>query len=191
MTCRAVVLATPAHVARSLVVPLDLACKRLLDAVRYGTYTVVAIVADAPELRDFRYMVTPDRCVSLVMQQASADRKVRTLLCYYAGRSLAFAAARDDRELVRDTLAQVCALDLGLTPECVVFTAVQRWELAGTVISPELDEARRESTPRATRRVFIAGDYACRGGWGYGMDDAICSGVATADLVRSTILTSR
>jgi oxygen-dependent protoporphyrinogen oxidase len=191
LPCRAAVVATPATAARRLVTPRDPSCRAFLDGVRYATYTVVALVVEAPAMTEFRYVVTPGRELSLVMQQGTADRRLRTLLCYYAGPAAAAAAAREDGDLVGRTVADVGALGLaGFAPERVVFTAVKRWPLAGTVLSPSYAAARDRRFARATERVFLAGDYLCPDGWGYGMDDAVASGAAAARAVRDYLGTA-
>jgi hypothetical protein len=91
--CRAVIVATPADVARTLVRGAHAAGMAFLEAVRYGTYTVVALRVDAPRLPEFRLLVTTDEALDVVVQQGAADRVQRTLLCYYADPMAAAAAA--------------------------------------------------------------------------------------------------
>jgi monoamine oxidase len=189
--CRAVVVATPADVAASLTTPDEVACQEFLGSVRYGRYTVVAFeLGRASIAPDFRFVLTPDSELSLVMQQSSSDRAFRALLCYYSDAGSKFADGLTDQELIAHTRQQLAplqkaGLDLSDAP-----ARLKRWPLSGTLLSRELAERKRAEHSRATRRVFLAGDYlAMTPGWGYGMDDAVASGRATAALLEQALLT--
>jgi protoporphyrinogen oxidase len=188
VTSRAVILATPATVARTLVSPRDPACSAFLAAIRYATYTVVAIVLEAPNLAEFRFVVLVGETLSVVMQQGSADRERRVLLCYYADASLPLASSKSDDDLVRDTLASIGRLQLeGFATAKVRAAFVHRWPLAGTMLTREYMSARQERFAQATPRVLLAGDYMDHEGWGYGMDEAAASGRRAARLARAIL----
>jgi hypothetical protein len=188
-TARAVIVATDATVARSLVVPEDPACAAFLRAVRYGRYTVVAFRLERALLEpDFRFIVTPQAKLSLVMQQSASPRNSRTLLAYYADRASDFADTLADQALIEHTRRElmelgVVGLDVRQGP-----AVVQRWPISGTVLTPEYEASKRVEFARATRRAFLAGDYlALPPGWGYGLDDAVASGRATGALLQRAL----
>jgi protoporphyrinogen oxidase len=186
LSARAVVVATPATVARRLVRASEPGCREFLESVRYGRYTVVAFELEAATLEpDFRFIMTPGRDVTLVMQQASADRRKRALLCYYDDAAAARTDALSDAALVDATRRELLPLaQTGLRLEGARAT-VQRWELSGTILDERRLALYRPEHARATPRIFLSGDYVSETpGWGYGMDDAVASGKATATLVN-------
>jgi len=190
---RAVIVATDACVARSLVVPSDPACAQFLHAVRYARYTVVAFRLEGVTLEpDFRFIVTPDAKLSLVMQQSPSDRSSRALLAYYADRASQFADTLDDAALTEHTRQElmqlgVAGLDVRQAP-----ATVKRWAISGTILSAEYAALKRAEFARPTRRVFLAGDYlALPPGWGYGLDDAVASGRATGALLQRALESER
>lgn len=186
---RGCVIATPATIAATLLPAHAEASLAFVRSIRYATYTVVALVLDAPMLADFRYIVTPDLDLTLVMQQASADRRYRTLLCYYAGDSAVAAAQLSDDALIDRTCCDLETLTtVAFKRDAIVFQRCQRWPVAGTVLDEPLARAARSAFARATERIWLAGDYVSPGGWGYGMDDAVASGLATAKQLQASPL---
>lgn len=187
VTARAVVVATPADVARALVHPREPGCREFLAAVRYARYMVVAFeVEDATLEPDFRFVVTPGLTLTLVMQQASLDRRRRGLLAYYDDAACPSVDGLSDAalvELTRRELSPLSALGLDVSR---ANASVQRWPRSGTVLDERRVALYRPEHARATHRIFLAGDYlASTPGWGYGLDDAVASGKSTAALVSS------
>jgi len=189
LRARAVIVATPATVARQLVRPRDPACATFLGSVRYGRYTVVAFVAERASFpRPFRFIITPEAGLTFVMSQQHAGRNTHVLLCYYAASDAAFADARDDRALIDATRSSL--EDIGFAADALeaASTWVKRWPLSGTILDDRYFALKRPDFARASTRTFLAGDYlAMTPGWGYGMDDAVASGRSTGALVRDLL----
>jgi len=187
---RAVVLATPATTSRELVRASDEAVARLLDSVRYARYTVVAFELLATKVEpDFRCILMPNAALSLVMQQANADRSRRILLAYYSEEAcLRHADTLGDDELIASAKRDLTALGVAGLKLDAARSHVKRWALSGTVLSAELAQRKALASSRATRRVFIAGDYAAAPPrLGYGLDDAVSSGRVAAALVDENL----
>jgi protoporphyrinogen oxidase len=182
----AVVVATPATVARRLVRPTRPECAAFLESVQYGTYTAVGLVFDAPELARFRYLVTPELPMDVVIQQAARDGRHRSLICYYSNPSQDVSALDDDA-LVDATVRHLNQSGSGVYPQSrLVFSAVQRWPLVGTLMTPDYFAKKVAGVFRATDRVFLAGDYVSSDPeWGYGTVDAVRSGKETAAALRA------
>lgn len=189
VTAAVVVVATPATVARRLVTPSDSACADFLATVEYGRYIVVglSVTGDDGPLPDFRYLVTPDLALSLVMQQRSRDRSRRSLLCYYDDDASRQLDGDDDQAVLAATRSDLRRLGvLSAGDAGAVFEGVARWEVSGTIMSPAYAAARRLEHRRASERVFLAGDYlAMTPGWGYGMDDAVSCGREVGQAIRA------
>lgn len=188
---RAVIVATPATIARQLVRPLHPACAEFLRCVRYGRYTVVAFALAAEQnvfADPFRFIITPEAKMAFVMQQRHAQHGARVLLCYYGMRNVGFADAQSDHDLVEATAQQLMALGFAADVLETATSWVKRWPISGTVLDDPYFALKRPDFTRATRRVFLAGDYlSTTPGWGYGMDDAVASGRATGALVKSLL----
>lgn len=187
LTARAVVVTTPADAARSLVTPRDGTCRELLEATRYGRYTVVAFELEGATFEpDFRFIVTPGLTPTLVMQQASRDRRQRALLCYYDDRASERIDGLSDTALVEATRRELLPLERVGVRLAEARSTVQRWRLSGTILDERRLALYRPEHVRATARIFLAGDYlASTPGWGYGLDDAVASGKSAAALVSS------
>ncbi|HEX5724113.1 MAG TPA: FAD-dependent oxidoreductase [Longimicrobiaceae bacterium] len=187
---RAAIVATPAGAALRLAAPEDPACRAFLESVRYGRYTVVALVfAESGEMAEFRYLVAPELPFSVAMQQGSRDRRTRVLLCYYAEGQADRAARLPDADLAAATLAALEEIGVpGFAARRVAGFRVQRWEFAGTILSAEFLARRGPGVRRAGPRVFLAGDYlADPPGTGYGMASAVRSGLRAAALARELL----
>ena len=175
-SARAVVVATPATVARELVTPDDPENAAFLQQVRYGRYTVVAFALEAP-IEHFRVLVTPGAAFALAMQQRGPAPDFAALICYYDDARSDFGDARDDAALAEATAHELAAL--GLVDVDVRDTPwwVERWPVAGTILDDAHAAVNRSGFARASQRVFLAGDYlAPTRGWGYGLADAVASG---------------
>ena len=182
-TGRAVVVATPATVARDLVEPDDPELGDFVRQVRYGRYTVVAFALDAP-IEDFRVMVTPEASFAFALQQRGPAADFAALVCYYDDARASAVDGVADSALAEATARELAGLglielDLHTTPWWV-----QRWPLSGTILDDTFTASRRSGPARASHRVFLAGDYlAPTPAWGYGLENAVDSGRAAGELV--------
>lgn len=189
LRARAVVVATTVDVARRLVRPTRAACAEFLAVVDTATYVAVGLVFDAPALPRFRYVVSPDCPLNVVIQQASPDERHRALLCYYSDPCATTMAALSDDDLVERTVRHLGELHCdGCTAASLRVSAVKRWRSVGTILSPAYAGAKSADVVQATDRVFLAGDYVSRDPvWGYGTVDAVSSGQAAAAAVRQKL----
>ena len=186
VSCSAAVIATPATIARTLIRPTSAATAAFLDAVEYGTYTAVGLVFDAPSLDRFRYLVTPELPMDVVIQQSSNDGRYRSLICYYSDPTSKGVPALKDDALVDKTVACLNQSQAGDSSRSrLMFHAIERWPLVGTVLSPEYFRCKTNNVSRATDRIFLAGDYVSSDPKrGYGTVDAVNSGKDTACVLR-------
>ncbi|HET9820492.1 MAG TPA: FAD-dependent oxidoreductase [Burkholderiaceae bacterium] len=190
VSCRSAVVATTAPVAASIVDWPDPRMRRFLAATRYASYLVVALGGAATRaLPRFRSLVPLDGSPALVVQQRSLARDRAVLLCYYRGADCEMLASRSDAELTELSLQRLAALGIAKTAlDALTESAVQRWEHAGTILSSEYRGCRSDLAERGTESIFIAGDYACQDpGAGYGLADAMRSGIHAAQRVRAML----
>lgn len=190
LRARAAVIATTADVAATLVDWPEPALRRLLAATRYAGFLVVALAGPAtPALAAFRCLVPLDGPPAMVVQQRTHGRDRAVLLSYYRGDDLAAFGAVSAEELAatcRSHLATagVEAAALAALGDC----AVQRWPSAGTILSSEFLQARAAASTRGGERIWMAGDYTCDdGGAGYGVADAVRSGLHAARQVQALL----
>ena len=162
-------------------------CQELLSKVRYGNFTVVAIMGAAfHKLPEFRYIVTADRTLSMLVQQRSLDRRRCVLLCYYANSACDLVMNMTDDDLLVFTQQELIAVGLDSNLINKVDAAfVHRWVPGGTVLSPEYLQARNQLPNPLSKKVFLAGDYLSP--MGYGTIGAVSSGANTAKLVRALV----
>src|SRR5690606_7677447 len=153
---RAVVVATPAHIASRLLG--DLAKDSAIGRVRYAPGVVVVLGVKRDALVPFGYVVSEDAGLSGVFSNAQDD--LRLLTVYYAREKAAAVRDLSRDELVARTVEHVNALGVGtLAPEDIVFSDAQNWPALGTVISAEPYETWTVDAVHPDERVWLAGDY--------------------------------
>lgn len=190
-SARAVVVATPAEAARTLLAGSSLGTARsFLERVRYGRFMVAAFVVPAAHgLPRFRYRMTPRRGISFVMQQRSCDRTSAALLCYFNDELCAALDGFDDTQVLLRARRSLIATGVA-APHTLDSAAVtlRRWSHAGTILSSHFLSAVRDTCPRISSRIVLAGDYIAKTeGWGYGLSDAVRSGLHAAGEVRNIL----
>jgi monoamine oxidase len=187
ISCRAAVIATTADVASSLLEHPDPQLRQWLSCTRYGSYIVVALAgAASPALAEFRSLLPADGSPAVVMQQRSFGRDLAVLLCYYCSADFAALESKTEAELVTMSKLQLAALGIpaaALDP--LTESAVRRWKNAATILTSDYRRGREFAGKAGSRAVFLAGDYTCREpAVGYGIADAVASGIDTARKVR-------
>lgn len=190
LASRAVVLATTADVAASLFDWPDPATRAFLAATRYAGYLVVALAGRAtPQLADFRSLVRLAGSPALVVQQRSSGRDRAVLLCCHCGRDFDDKVSRPDADLIQDCRARLAAWGLDAAAlNALDEAAVQRWPQGGTVLSDAYLSARARLAGADGAAVVLAGDYAVGPDHaGYGLGDALRSGLRAADRVRALL----
>lgn len=188
--CRAVVIATTADVASSLLEHPEPQLRQWLSCIRYGSYTVVALAgAASPALAEFRSLIPADGSPAVVMQQRSFERDRAVLLCYYCSSDFTALESKTDTELVNMSKRQLAAMGIPVAALDPLYeSAVRRWKNAATILSSDYRQGRDFAGKTGSRAVFLAGDYTCREpAVGYGMADAVASGIETAQQVRMAL----
>ena len=187
---RAVVVATPAPVARRIVADLPGEVARALDGIAYGPYVVGAFLTGetSPMPYDGVYAAaTPGMSFNMLFNTANVLRRDGArapggTLMVYAAADLARALAEvDDAEAERRFLGDLHALFPELRGN-VRETVIRRWE-------PGLPHPRpgrhllQPGLERPLGRVHLAGDYL---GTTY-IETAIETGIAAAGRIRTAL----
>jgi oxygen-dependent protoporphyrinogen oxidase len=184
LLAEAVIVATPADIARTLIQGLPARLSEALRSVRYGQAVLLAVLTDelTPMPYDKLYALsTPQRRFTILINVASTLRSHGqrlpggSLLAYAGGNLAREYFNKPDAEVERQFLDEL----YGLYPETksvVRETIVQRWER----IVPYSFPGRYKLQPafnEAMERVFLAGDYL--GNWA-NMEVAVASGQRAA-----------
>jgi monoamine oxidase len=184
---RAVVLATTAGVARSLLPRADAECARFLSSVRYGEYTIAALGFGESRLGGLSYVVTPTLPPDMVCELSAEGGTPKVVIAFYGDAATRRAGARSDEEIEGELLEVVSRV--GGRPvgaDELLFREVQRWPVGGTLMAADTYDGWDESCRRASERVVLAGDYL-DAAYPYGMKAAMASGRAAAELVARVI----
>lgn len=191
---RAVIVATPAPVARRILAKPGADAARFLDSVRYGAGSVVVLGLSEPPAVDAAYVVTPDLpCGTILIQRGEAV--ATTLIVYYVGEPAVRLNEQAPELIARETLA--FARRAGVTPcgdEGLVFFDVRHWPMVGPVISEAAYGAHGGNPPRPSAHVFLAGDYthvAAADPFPYGMSAALQAGRRAAYEARRRLRDDR
>jgi predicted NAD/FAD-dependent oxidoreductase len=182
---RSVIVATPAPIAAALVPDMREQCRRFLQAVCYGRFTVAALgLCRFSCEQDFSYIVTPALPATTIYKMTFPGSAMTILLFYYCDRASKAYWQASDEDLI--TLTKECAARAGLKivePD-LLFTDVARWEHGGTIISPEMYSDWNADALQPVPGIYLAGDYLYRD-FPYGMEAAVRSGIEIAQQVRS------
>lgn len=181
---RCVIVATPAPIAAAVISDPCEPCRRFLQSVRYGRFTVVALGFDAFSCnQDFSYLVTPDLPMTTIYKMTFPGSRTTVFLVYYCNHASQETWQVPDDELIARTKADMTRVGLDLESAEQRFAEVHRWEHGGTIIAPESYASWDEDVVQAAPGIYLAGDYVHRE-FPYGMDAAVKSGLTTAQHVR-------
>lgn len=186
---KAVIVATPGIIANQIIRRKNSANRYFLDSLRYAEYTVVALGIKAGVLDKFSYIFTPDMPFDVVWQMRDDVTKRNILMVYFGDRGSRENNDIGTSQLISKVLQGVNRLGIGtISAADILFSEVQRWPYACTVISSQSYGHWKESYLLPSDRVFLAGDYVYPD-FPYGLSGAVISGQKSADLAKS-ILTS-
>jgi protoporphyrinogen oxidase len=179
---KAVIAATTASAAATLLSPMRGIELDFLRSIRYGSFVTVAIGTRANFEKDFSYIVMPERLVTTIYKMSfpGTDRKV--LLFFYCDKASKEIFKRSDAEVVLLTLQQATTAGLSLSKEHVIFSDVIRWEEGGTIISPVYYKKWESEAFNPSQGIYLAGDYLYKA-LPYGMEAALRSGEDTGKAV--------
>jgi monoamine oxidase len=181
---RSALVCTPAPVTRSLLTRLNDESRYFLESVDYRGGLVVVLGCPRQLVSSFSYLVAVDARPNTVVRQDRGD--VCLLTCYYVGAQARELAEKPRDQIIRETIAGVSALGLGLTgPEQVRFADVQHWPRVGPVFSERMRAYHHPRALRPSERVFLAGDYTQGTDLPYGMGPAMQSGHRAAAEVQA------
>src|SRR5207253_1010195 len=179
LSARCVIVTTPAHVAREIVVDLPPETGAALDAIVYGPFVVAGIVTESTTPWDDIYSVlTVDSSFNMLFNHADAGG---ALMVYGgAGRARRLLAMSDDE------IAATVTADLHeLYPEARVRDViVQRWDNAIPFAAPGRSRVQAALERGVDDTVFFAGDYV--GEWTH-MESAALTAAEAAAAVRARV----
>jgi len=181
---RAVIVATPAPIAATLVSDMREPCRAFLRTIRYGRFTVVALGYDGVVCnQDFSYLVTPELPMTTIYKMTFPGSRTTIFLVYYCHRASQETWHLPEKELIAQTTACMARVGLNIAEAMPLFAEVHRWEHGGTIIAPESYAIWNEDVLHAAPGIYLAGDYLHRD-FPYGMDAAVKSGRETAQHVK-------
>ncbi len=161
---KTVIVTTPAPITKKIVAAINPLTKEYLDTVRYGKFIVVAVGFDSSvSFDDCQFWVTPDEKTSAIGTQKFRDKKASLMLAYYTDKESGKLEKYSDAKIIKKTLRSLRKLNIGkFSKKNVLFSDVKRWKFGGTIINPELFGDFGNEYWRASRNVFLAGDYLYR-----------------------------
>jgi predicted NAD/FAD-dependent oxidoreductase len=191
VSARTVVVAATASTALKLVPAMRDRCRRFLESVRYGSFTVVALGLNIISFEDdFSYIVFPGERVSTIYKMTFPESSVTVLLFYYCSRVSQELMSNTDEQFVH--LSKECAASAGIViaESDILFSDIHRWPEGGTIISSESRLLWSPEHISPAKGVFLAGDYMHKS-FPYGMEAAIRSGLETAEAVSDFLEASQ
>jgi protoporphyrinogen/coproporphyrinogen III oxidase len=189
LEARAVIVATPAYVARGIVAVLPADTAAALDAIPYGPYVVGAFATNertAMPWDDIYALATPGRSFGMLFNTANVlrdgPRRPGGTLMVYAAADLARELADDDDAAVAARFrADLCDL-FPQARDVVVETVIRRWE-RGLPYPPPGRSRIQGALTRPLAPIYLAGDYL--GTW-Y-TETAVQTATAAAAAVRQRL----
>ena len=189
---RTVLLTPPAPVVLGILDSMSKSTRAYLESLQYREGTVVALCIKGGNPVDFSYIVTPSLPMNTVLQQKTADPRIRILLVYYAGKKSISMSGHPHATIILKTLAALEPLKIvDHLSDHLLFSDVHHWPFVGPVISPACRKTWKDEVARPSQRVFLGGEHVC---WDshnplpYGMAPAIISGKESALKIERFLL---
>jgi len=170
------IVATPGNVAKWLVKQKNTESAKFLNGLQYGATTVVSLLLPHTDSINFTYIVTHDLPFNTVFKFQNTTG-LDTLLVYYMDIETQAIDSLNETEIISLTINGLNQTGIGygnLTIANFTYTAVDRINGAGHILSPQCYYNWTVERVIPSARVFLAGDYAVSGG--SGMAAAITSG---------------
>lgn len=188
---RSVIVATPAPIAADLLPDLREPCRRFLNSVRYGRFTVAALGYDDFVCeQNFSYIVTPDLPMTTIYKMTFPGSRTTVFLVYYCNRASQETWQWPEGELIAHTKTCMARVGLNIAGADQLFADVYRWEHGGTIIAPDTYVSWSSDVLHAAPGIYLAGDYLhCE--FPYGMDAAVKAGIETAQHVQRFLARAR
>ena len=177
----AVVTVNPAS-ALKIIKNINPDTKKFLQQIKYASVTVVALIIKNIKIPDFSYIVMNNSASSAIFKQKTKEPDVNVFLIYFCDK-----ASMNIEKLNRDKMIEVSKKELwklaSFKNEDILFTDYHYWPAACAIISDTAYSCWQNSYRRASRNVFLAGDYLYynkKNILPLGMQAAIISGRETA-----------
>lgn len=185
---RSLIVATPGNVANDIIETKCDESAYFLNSLKYGTFTVVALVFPFNHTADFSYIVAHTSPFNTVLKLSNYP-KADVLIVYYADKESHAINNLTDEEVIRLTVDNLNKMGGVIrNPSGEPSKMVKRWAVGGTIISPESYGNWSNKKIQPSPRVFLAGDYTWQE-YPYGTSAAIKSGKAAAGKVRDLLKT--
>ncbi len=183
---KAVVVTTPAPIARNIIKKQNPKAAAFLASVTYGAGLAVVLAVRDSHLPAFRYIATPEQSFGVIYQMHTKYDGVKLLTIYYLDRWVQQHKNLDDRDIVNRTVQELIKMGF-VKKQDILFSDTKWWVHLGTIVNQRGYAHFSSDSVRPSRRVFLAGDYTVfspNNPLAYGVDAAIESGKAVAEKVR-------
>ena len=180
---KAAIVTPPAPITKKIVKTINKDTFSFLDSLKYSAYTVVAIGFKDVDFDDFSGICTSDVLTSGFLKEKTRDESIDVFLAYYSDEESKQLINVPDGKVIEQTVDIIHQLDIGnFTDQNILFADVHRWKFGYIIISEESYGKWNEEVCRASKRIFLAGDYLTI--YLSGIDSAIKSGRETSERVK-------
>jgi len=186
---KAVVIATPATVAKNILETSITESLDFLKTVRYGSGKVIVLCLSNVQLIDVRYVVTPYQKMNTIFKSRSEKPGFIVLTIYYSLKEKDELCKLSDKDLCLLTLKEINQTGIGkILEKNIVFFDVHSWAVLSTIIDESYLKWSQECG-RPTQRIFLTGDYMQ---WKedqipYGINAAINNGLDTGRIAKAML----
>lgn len=191
INAKTAIVTTPAPVTKKIVKPINKKTLSFLNSIKYGEITMVAIGLKNAKMKSFSYIITPDLAMNSIHKDNRNSRKIDVVYTYYAGDKSKKINKNKKQKIIHMTIKALHKFG-NFSDKNITFTDIQIWKYGGTIISSESFENWDKNFYKASKRIFLAGDYISDNIMPYGLEAAISSGkkaatqILLSDLIKKT-----
>lgn len=185
LKAKKVIVATNSLVAKAIIKKQSNDFKSFITPISYAPYISIAIgVKDSLALNKFSYIIPIDKGFSAILQQKTVDTDVTIFQLYVASEDIPFF--NDMNELKANAyhvLNQIWSIDSSET----IFYDQKYWATAGVLANEHYEKDWSKFDFKASKNVYLCGDYCSLNGVPYGMIPAMQTGKKAANRVNKEI----
>lgn len=185
LSARKVIVSTNALVAKVIIKEQTSEFQSFINSINYAPYISIAIgIKDTIAMRKLAYVIPINKGFSAVLKQKTVDKDVTIFQLYVASEDIPlFGNMLNLKNKAFELLHEIWSVDSTKT----LFFDEKYWPTAGVLADDHYKKDWNKFNFKASKNVFISGDYCSLRGVPYGMIPAMQTGKEAAQKVNKEL----